>query len=100
MKKNSGRHSSAVVSPVSGNLSPKWALYDELISLIPEDLVVKEVSIGIHWTMVRSVGLGLSMTQPQGPRSIPNAGSFEDRKLKELAALVKSWHPHEATAAL
>jgi hypothetical protein len=75
--------------------SSKWELYDQLIALIPEDLIVEDVSIGIHWTMVRSVGVGLSMTQP-GPHSIPDAGRFTGRRLRELAALVKSWHPHEA----
>jgi uncharacterized protein (DUF4213/DUF364 family) len=88
-------NSFGVAQIVAGTQSPKWALYDDLISLIPENLVVKDVLIGIHWTMVRSVGVGLSMTQP-GPRSVPHAGGFAGRKLKELAALVKSWHPHEA----
>lgn len=100
MKKNITGKSSGAAFSVSGSLSPKWALYDDLISLIPEDLLVKDVYIGIHWTMVRSIGVGLSMTQPQGPRSIPHAGGFAGRKLKDLASLVKSWHPHEAALGL
>jgi uncharacterized protein (DUF4213/DUF364 family) len=79
----------------TGFQSPKWALYNDLISMIPDDLVVEDVSLGIHWTMVRSIGVGLAMTQP-GHRSIPNAGKFTGRKLRELVAYIKSWHPHEA----
>ncbi len=99
MKENLNAPASASVQPIPANLSPKWKLYDDLISLIPEDLMVKEVLIGIHWTMVRSIGVGLSMTQP-GPRSIPAAGGFAGIPLRKLAALVKSWHPHEAALGL
>lgn len=88
------------VSTVKEALSHKWELYDDLILQIPDDLIIKEVLIGIHWTMVRSTGVGLSMTQPNGPRSIPNAGGFSGCKLKKIAALVKSWHPHEAALGL
>ncbi|MFH0921193.1 MAG: DUF364 domain-containing protein [Fibrobacterota bacterium] len=71
-----------------------------MISLIPDDLIVDDALIGLHWTLVRSAGVGISMTQPGGPRSIPGAGGFRGRRLKELAALVKSWHPHEAALGL
>jgi uncharacterized protein len=80
--------------------SAKWALYDDLLSQIPDNMTVKDVLIGIHWTMVRSAGIGLSMTQPNGPRSIPDAGEFIGCKLKKIASLVKSWHPHEAALGL
>jgi uncharacterized protein len=93
-------HSSGTTPSAKGMSSSKWELYDKLISLIPGELVVKDVLIGIHWTMVRSAGVGLSMTQPQGPRSVPDAGGFAGRKLRELAGLVKSWHPHEAALGL
>ncbi len=75
-----------------------WTLYDQLISGIPGDLRVESVLIGLHWTLVRpeGPGLGMSMTPPEGNRSICGAGGFRGRPLRELAALAKSWHPHEA----
>jgi hypothetical protein len=80
----------------SGTTPSKWELYDQLISLIPDDLVVDDVLVGIHWTLVRSVGVGVAMTPPHGSHSISGAGAFKGRRLRELAAFVKSWQPYEA----
>ena len=91
----SGAVPSAVEIP-----SSRWGLYDHLISLIPDDLVAEDVLIGIHWTLVRSAGVGVSMTSPEGPHSLPGAGRFKGRRLKELAPLIKSWHPYEAALGL
>lgn len=93
-------HSTNTPLCTAGAHAPKWAIYDHLISLIPDDLVVEEVLIGIHWTLVRSAGVGIAMTSSGGPRSIPGAGGFKGYRLKDLAVLVKSWHPHEAALGL
>lgn len=82
--------------PHTKQVSSKWTMYDQLISEIPEGRRVEDVLIGIHWTMVRADGVGMAMTPPDGVRSIPGAGSFRGRPLRELAALAKSWHPLEA----
>jgi hypothetical protein len=73
-----------------------WELYDRLIEPIPAELVVADCLVGIHWTLVRCEGVGVAMTPPGGFRCLPGAGTFRGRKLRELAALVKSWHPLEA----
>jgi hypothetical protein len=96
MKDPCCRHSSAVNPSTEGIASPKWELYDQLIALIPGDLIVEDALVGIHWTLVRSSGVGVAMTPPEGYHSFSGAGGFKGRKLRELAALVKSWHPLEA----
>jgi hypothetical protein len=45
--------------------SPRWAIYDELLSAIPDDTTVEEILLGAHWMVVRSnLGLGLAMAPP------------------------------------
>ncbi|MBP1625647.1 MAG: hypothetical protein H6Q00_122 [Holophagaceae bacterium] len=82
--------------PPQSSSTSKWEIYDQLIAQIPEDKVVADAMFGIHWTLVRSEGVGMAMTPPAGDRSIPGAGSFKGRPLRELANLAKSWHPYEA----
>jgi len=79
-----------------GSTQGKWALYDRLIAQIPEDQMVWDVLLGVHWTLVRATGVGVSMTPTEGNRSIAGAGAFKGRPLRELASLAKSWHPYEA----
>jgi len=89
-------HARIVLPSDAGNRSPKWELYNHLISLIPEDLVVEDALIGVQWTLVRSAGIGVAMTPPERAGLLSGAGEFKGRKLKDVAALVKSWHPLEA----
>ena len=70
MKNHGDRHSSGTTPSGEGITSSKWELYDQLISLIPDDLVVDDVLVGIHWTLVRSAGVGVAMTPPHGSHSI------------------------------
>lgn len=96
MKQSPCCPAAGAVPATPGDPSTKWEVYDRLISLIPEDLVVEDVLLGIQWTLVRSAGVGVAMTPPEGRCWIPGAGGFKGRKLKELAALIKSWNPFEA----
>jgi uncharacterized protein (DUF4213/DUF364 family) len=96
MKNSDSRRSSTVTPSVKGSPSSRWELYDQLIALIPEDLVVQDALVGLHWTLVRSAGVGMAMTPPDGFRLLPSGGGFKGRKLRELAGLAKSWHPLEA----
>ena len=73
-----------------------WRLYDELLSGIPDDLVVDECLIGLRWTCVRSLGVGLGMT-PRGARAatLPG-GQIAGMPVKELAGLMASWNDLDA----
>jgi uncharacterized protein len=78
--------------------SPRWALYNELLSGIPADTTVEDVLVGAHWTMVRSnLGLGLAMSPPTyGAHHVAGLEGFLGGELRRLAALAKSWDPVEA----
>lgn len=74
-----------------------WEIYDELIGGIPEELVVLDCIAGLHWSTVKSKGLGMAMTPLEGEKVLPQAGKITGMKLKELAAYSKSWNLYEAS---
>ncbi len=81
-------------------------LYDDLISTIKDDSVASAVTIGPFVTMVESgVGTGLSTTlSPKGARhgvpAVMDAGALEARTLAELARMVHSRRPTEASLGM
>jgi uncharacterized protein len=85
-----------------------WEIYDELIAAIPPDLQVSDCLIGLHWTLIRSVGTGMALTPfershsgPMGASVIAGIGEqVAGMPVSRLAAYVKSWNPFEATLGL
>jgi len=77
-----------------------WAIYDDLIGLIPDDLCIENCLVGSHWILIKSLGVGIAMTPPDGDRTIQIAGSIKGMKVKILAEYVKSWHPLSAALGL
>ncbi|MEA4902963.1 DUF364 domain-containing protein [Desulfitobacterium sp.] len=74
-----------------------WALYDELINTIPEDLTVLECMIGVTWTLVRSErGLGIAKTIKGGKKG-SDLDNVTGMSLKKLAGYAKSWNMLEAS---
>lgn len=81
------------MAPSSG----KWSLYEELIAGIPPESIVTDCLIGLRWTLVRSSGVGMALTPPEGERRLAWSGSLTGRPTRALAALATSWNPLEAT---
>jgi uncharacterized protein len=77
-----------------------WNLYDQLISAIPEDLEVGDCLAGLHWFLVRSVGVGVAMRPLEGTGALRSAGHLSGMKLHDLAMWVKSWNAYEAAMGL
>lgn len=77
-----------------------WQLYDELIDLIPADLVVEDCLAGLHWFLVRSQGTGVTMCPHGAATSLRQAGQIRGLRLRELAAWIKSWNFYEAAMGL
>lgn len=73
-----------------------WSLFDRLIEGIPQEIEVEDCLVGLHWIMVRSKGVGIAMTPPEGSRHIEGAGTFRGRKVRDLAGLMRSWSIMEA----
>ncbi len=77
----------------------KWALYDRLLAEIPGDVRVEACLLGLHWILVRSLGVGIAMTPP-GVHRFKLAGTVDGMPVAELAQLAKSWDPLEAAVGL
>ncbi len=74
-----------------------WKIYDELIDLIPEDLLVLDCMVGLHWTLIRSEkGIGAAMTL-KGGQTEKELTNIIGMSLKELGAYVKSWNMLQAS---
>lgn len=78
----------------------KWAIYEQLIAGIPEQSVVEDCLVGLRWTLVRSSGVGMALTPPEGERRSAWSGSFRGRPTREVACLTKSWNPLEAAVGV
>jgi hypothetical protein len=77
-----------------------WRLYDQLIDSIPCNLEVVDCLVGVHWVLVRSVGVGIAMTPPEGDRCLGLAGTMRGKGLRDCAQLVKSWNWMEAAVGV
>lgn len=78
---------------------------EELESLVEKnDRPVKDVLVGVHWTLVESLNCGLASTQKEPPphynKTIADAGKLDEKSLLELAALVRSNNWLEASVGL
>jgi uncharacterized protein (DUF4213/DUF364 family) len=76
-----------------------WDIYDELIAAVPAELVVNECMIGLYWTLVRSSGIGVSLTMRKEPGRL-NLGRIVGMPLRELASNIKSWNNLKAMVGL
>jgi len=77
-----------------------WTLYDDLLAGIPEDLVVEDCLVGIHWILVRSVGTGMAMTPGEGHGRHGLHGKLRGRPVRELAQAARSWNFLEAAIGI
>ena len=83
-----------------GDSGDPWVLYDTLIAGIPEDLLVKDCLVGLHWVLVRSQGTGMAMTPGEGTARHGLGPSLRGRPVRELAESAKSWNFLEAAIGI
>ena len=68
-----------------------WALYDELIAGVPEDVLVRDYCYGKKWSFVEAeCGMGVSYSVAGGAL-FGSAENFRGKPLRALAELSKSW---------
>jgi uncharacterized protein (DUF4213/DUF364 family) len=83
------------------NGSDPWHVYRLLLDLLPEKGQVKEVLIGLTWTLVSGPSSqGLAMSPGSLSRVLPWSGTLSGRKLTQLATWIKSWNQFEATIGM
>jgi uncharacterized protein len=78
----------------------KWKLYDDLISAVPENLVIADCLAGLSWFLVRSAGTGIAMRPGEIDEGVEQAGRIRGRRVKEVASWIKSWNWNEAALGL
>lgn len=72
-------------------MADPWALYDQMIGEIPEDVLVREVVVGAHHCYVDAeCGCGVAALDRGGVRARLDPG-WAGRPLRELAACARSW---------
>lgn len=78
-----------------------WELYDKLIEGVPEEVQVKDYSLGLCWSYVEAESeTGVSYTCRGGAAKKDNDHDFRGLPLKEMAKLSKSWRFEDATLGI
>jgi uncharacterized protein len=76
-------------------------LIDDLLSSLKGDAPVREVLVGVHWTVVCSRGCGLASTipgdKPHGHDTVRSVGELHKLSARELAAYARSDNTLEAS---
>ena len=80
-------------------MSQPWEIYDALLDGLPGDVVVRAAGQGPRWSRVLNSagGVGAAWTMDVRSRPALAEGPLEDRPLRDVAALVKSWNLAEAS---
>lgn len=77
-----------------------WKLYDELISSIPSDITVDNITVGLSWTVVTAgnyCGAAMTIVEQDHECSIDILDGRRGQPLKYIASLAKSWNFTEAS---
>ena len=75
-------------------------IYELLLDYGNSQAVVKEILIGLTWTLCQTDGLGLAMSPNIPTRTLTWSGTLVKQKVRDLAPWLKSWQPYEATVAM
>ncbi len=77
------------------------SILDELIASLPDDMAVKSVRVGVHWTAVCSRHCGLASTlvgnQPHGHAKVRDVGRLHFKSAHELVEYARSDNLLEAS---
>ncbi len=75
-------------------------IYELLLDYSNSQTKVKEVLIGLTWTLCQGEGIGLAMSPGIPTRTIPWAGNLVNKSIGELTSWILDWNPYEATVAM
>lgn len=84
-------------------MSKPQLIYDLLLDHCDSQAKLDELLIGLVWTLCRSNtdgSYGLAMTPLAQPRTLSWAGELKGRPIKDLAAWIRHWDPHQASVGL
>ena len=76
-------------------------ILDDLLARLPDDVAVRSVLVGAHWTVVCSRHCGLASTvtgdKPHAHEQVRNVGRLHLKSARELAEYARSDNPLEAS---
>lgn len=75
-------------------------IYDLMLDYGTKDTQVKEILIGLTWTLCIAGGAGLCMSPGIATRTLPWSGTLVNKSIAELAPWLRSWNPYQATVAM
>ena len=79
----------------------EMSILDALIANLPEDISVRSVLVGAHWTVVCSRHCGMAATlissHPHGHKQVRDVGRLHQKSARELAELAHSSELMEAS---
>ncbi|TVQ43341.1 MAG: hypothetical protein EA365_12670 [Gloeocapsa sp. DLM2.Bin57] len=80
-------------------LNPR-EIYNLLLDASQVDHSVKEIVIGLTWTMCQSDAIGLAMSPGIPNRTLPWSGTLVNQPLTNLTPWLRSWDIYEATVGM
>lgn len=75
-------------------------IYDLMLDYGTTDTQVKEILIGLTWTLCLTEGAGLCMSPGIATRTLPWSGTLVNKSISELAPWLRSWDAYQATVAM
>ncbi len=75
-------------------------IYDLLIDSSQIATPIKEIIIGLTWTLCQAEEIGLCMSPGTPTRTLPWSGTLVDRPIASLAPWIRSWDSYQATVAM
>ncbi len=66
-------------------------IYDLLLDYGNTDAQIREVLIGLTWTLCQAEAIGLCMSPGIATRTLPWSGTLVNRSIAELALWLRSW---------
>jgi uncharacterized protein (DUF4213/DUF364 family) len=76
------------------------AIYDLLLDSGNRSAEVREIVIGLTWTLCDAEGMGLCMSPGQPNRTLSWSGTLVGRPIAELAPWVRSWDQYRAAIGM
>ena len=81
------------------SLDPRQ-IYDLLIEKSSAQTPIRDIIIGLTWTLCQADGMGLCMSPAIPTKTLPWSGTLVNRTIAELAPWVREWEPYQATIGM
>lgn len=79
-----------------------WLVYDMLLDIVPSHAMIKEVTLGLTWTLCQAQGQsGLAMSPQRGDnRTLSWPGTLKGKAARDVASWIRNWDPCAAAVGM